>query len=274
MAAESRELRIERLAARQPFAGASEPGVGLVMLEIDGLSYQRMQRALDQGIMPTAKRLVKTGKHTLAHTDCGLPSQTSACQAGIMYGDNYNIPAFRWYDKEQGRLYVSNNFKDAAEINGRYSNGQGLLRDGTSINNLMAGDANKAILTMSMLLEGPEDVDRRRFVLGVEAGVEVGDTCPRGVEPHLLPGHADAPLPYLPPHRCGHLVHDVLRGEPVQSQPRAVEPEHELRLVPGALAADHRGSGRFAVNPSIRSCSRATRRESLARLTVIASRLR
>jgi hypothetical protein len=78
-----------------------------------------------------------------------------------MYGDNYDIPAFRWYEKEQGRLYVSNNFKDAAEINGRYSNGQGLLREGTSINNLMAGDANKAILTMSMLLDGPEEVDRR-----------------------------------------------------------------------------------------------------------------
>jgi hypothetical protein len=105
--------------------------------------------------------LVKTNSHSLSHTDCGLPSQTSACQAGIMYGDNDNIPAFRWYDKEQGRLYVSNNFKDAAELNGRYSNGQGLLREGTSINNLMAGDANKAILTMSMLLEGPEEVDRR-----------------------------------------------------------------------------------------------------------------
>lgn len=139
----------------------ADPGRGIIMLEIDGLSYQRMQRALDEGIMPTAKRLVETKSHGLSHTDCGLPSQTSACQAGIMYGDNHNIPAFRWYDKEQGRLYVSNNFKDAAELNGRYSNGQGLLREGTSINNLMAGDANKAILTMSMLLEGPEEVDRR-----------------------------------------------------------------------------------------------------------------
>jgi uncharacterized membrane protein YvlD (DUF360 family) len=138
-----------------------DPGRGIIMLEIDGLSYQRMQRALDEGIMPIAKRLVEKNSHALSHTDCGLPSQTSACQAGIMYGDNYNIPAFRWYDKEQGRLYVSNNFKDAAEINGRYSNGQGLLREGTSINNLMAGDANKAILTMSMLLDGPEEVDRR-----------------------------------------------------------------------------------------------------------------
>ena len=78
-----------------------------------------------------------------------------------MYGDNHDIPAFRWYDKEQGRLYVSNNFKDAAEINGRYANGKGLLREGTSINNLMAGDASKAILTMSVLIDSPEEVDAR-----------------------------------------------------------------------------------------------------------------
>jgi len=152
---------VQWLSRRKLETKEADPGRGIIMLEIDGLSYQRMQRALDEGIMPTAKRLVETNSYNLSHTDCGLPSQTSACQAGIMYGDNDNIPAFRWYDKEQGRLYVSNNFKDAAELNGRYANGQGLLRDGTSINNLMAGDASKAILTMSMLLEGPEEVDRR-----------------------------------------------------------------------------------------------------------------
>ncbi len=152
---------VQWISRRKLEAKEADPGRGIIMLEIDGLSYKRMQRALDEGIMPVARRLVEKNSHALSHTDCGLPSQTSACQAGIMYGDNHNIPAFRWYDKEQGRLYVSNNFKDAAEINGRYSNGQGLLRGGTSINNLMAGDANKAILTMSMLFDGPEEVDRR-----------------------------------------------------------------------------------------------------------------
>ena len=130
---------VQWISRRKLEAKEVDQGRGIIMLEIDGLSYQRMQRALDQGIMPVAKRLVESRSHALSHTDCGLPSQTSACQAGIMYGDNYNIPAFRWYDKEQGRLYVSNNYHDAAEINARYSNGQGLLRGGTSINNLMNG---------------------------------------------------------------------------------------------------------------------------------------
>ena len=120
-----------------------------------------MMRVIESGLMPTARLLIEKGRHSLSHYDCGLPSQTSACQAGIMYGDNYDIPAFRWYDKEQGRLYVSNNYRDAAEINARYANGSGLLREGTSINNLMSGDASKAILTMSVLVDTPEEVDAR-----------------------------------------------------------------------------------------------------------------
>jgi hypothetical protein len=32
---------------------------------------------------------------------------TSSCQAGIMFGDNDDIPAYRWYDKAKQKLYVS-----------------------------------------------------------------------------------------------------------------------------------------------------------------------
>ena len=48
---------------------------------------------------------------------------TSACQAGIMFGDNYDIPAYRWYDKSKQKLYVSAD--DATELNARYAHGQG-----------------------------------------------------------------------------------------------------------------------------------------------------
>ena len=32
-----------------------------------------------------------------------------------MFGDNHDIPAFRWYDKDEQKLYVSS--KDATAIN-------------------------------------------------------------------------------------------------------------------------------------------------------------
>ena len=124
---------------------------GLVFLEIDGLSYERMQRALTMGLLPAVKGLLENGTHRLSHIDCGFPSQSSSCQAGIMYGDNYDIPAFRWYIKEQSRMVVSNNIADAAEINRRFFNGNGLLREGTSINNLLSGEAARSLMTISTL---------------------------------------------------------------------------------------------------------------------------
>ena len=47
---------VERLAKRDTFQGASEPGRGLVMLEIDGLSFHHMKKALAEDMMPTLRR--------------------------------------------------------------------------------------------------------------------------------------------------------------------------------------------------------------------------
>ena len=115
--------RIERRAKDQPFDSAGEPGRGLMMLEIDGLSYWVIQDALKQGLLPTLQQMIDEDGYALTKVDCGLPSMTSACQAGIMFGDNSDIPAYRWYDKSKGKLYVSSS--DAAELNARYGHGQG-----------------------------------------------------------------------------------------------------------------------------------------------------
>jgi uncharacterized membrane protein YvlD (DUF360 family) len=93
--------RVERWAAKQPFKGSGEPGVGLVMVEIDGLSFHHMTHALEAGLMPTLADMMEQDAYALSKVDCGIPSQTSACQAGIMFGDNHDIPAFRWYDKDE-----------------------------------------------------------------------------------------------------------------------------------------------------------------------------
>lgn len=133
---------------------------GLVMLEIDGLSYYQIQRAVENGYMPHIKDMMERDGYRLSRTDCGLPSQTSACQAGILFGDNYDIPAFRWYDKALGKLFVSG--RDAAEINARYAHGRGLLRGGASINNMVNGDATISLLTASDLTRGTSEEKRAR----------------------------------------------------------------------------------------------------------------
>jgi uncharacterized membrane protein YvlD (DUF360 family) len=151
---------VERLAARSPFKAAVDEGRGLVMMELDGLSYWHFQKALDAGYMPTLKAMMDEDGYRLSRTDCGLPSQTSACQAGIMFGDNYDIPAFRWLDKDLGRLMVST--KDAAALNERYAHGNGLMRQGSSINNLLTGDAEKSLLTMANVKTGTDEEKKRR----------------------------------------------------------------------------------------------------------------
>ena len=151
---------VERLATRQKFSTSDSPGQGLVMLEIDGLSFHHITKALQDGYMPTLKEMMDEEGYQLSRVDCGLPSQTSACQSGIMFGDNYDIPSFRWFDKEQNKLYVSS--KDAAEINNRYANGTGLMRGGSSINNMMDGDAEKSLLTLANIRTGTDDEKKRR----------------------------------------------------------------------------------------------------------------
>ncbi len=145
---------VERLAARSRYEDEDFSKPGLLMMEIDGLSYHHLKHAVEKGMLPTFKRLMDAYGFEISHVDCGLPSQTSACQAGIMFGDNYDIPAFRWYDKDKEKLYVSG--ADAAEINARYAHGQGLMRGGASINNMMNGDAKHSLLTLADLMSGSE----------------------------------------------------------------------------------------------------------------------
>jgi uncharacterized membrane protein YvlD (DUF360 family) len=151
---------VERLARRQTFKAASDGTNGLVIVEIDGLSWHHIQKALADGYLPTLRRMLDDGSHMLDRIDCGLPSQTSAAQAGIMFGDNHDIPAFRWYDKRQRRVYVSTT--DAAELNTRYATGQGLMRDGSSINNMFDGDAEKSLFTLANLKTGSDEEKKRR----------------------------------------------------------------------------------------------------------------
>lgn len=152
--------QMERRAREQPLGSASEPGRGLMMVEIDGLSYWHLRRALEMGLLPALRRMMEERGYQLTRVDCGLPSMTSACQAGIMFGDNYDIPAYRWYDKQKQKVYVS--ALDAPEINARYARGAGLMRRGSSIMNMLDGDAEKSMFTQSNLFSASAAEQQQR----------------------------------------------------------------------------------------------------------------
>ena len=86
-----------------------------------------------------------------------LSSQTGASQAGILLGSNEDIPAFRWVEKENGRIVVCSSPSNCAELERAHSTGKGLLADGgASRGNLFSGDADHMILTVSRM-----DVEKR-----------------------------------------------------------------------------------------------------------------
>ena len=123
---------------------------GLIMLEIDGLSIEILKEAIDKDMMPTVKKWIDNS-HTLKEWETDLSSQTGASQAGILHGNNENIVAYRWVEKENdNKIMVSGKLAHAPIIEKRISDGNGLLCDkGTSITNMFTGDSENPILTSS-----------------------------------------------------------------------------------------------------------------------------
>lgn len=125
---------------------------GLIMLEIDGLSINTLKKAIDKGIMPNIKKWLDEKTHTLKEWETDLSSQTGASQAGILHGNNKDIVAYRWVEKENNnKIVVSGKLSDAPEIEKAISNGKGLLADGISIANMFSGDSKIHTLTSSKL---------------------------------------------------------------------------------------------------------------------------
>jgi uncharacterized membrane protein YvlD (DUF360 family) len=141
-----RQLRRSRLAVHTEVPG-------LLLLEIDGLAHDVLRRALRDGNAPVLARWAHTD-HRLERWETNWSSQTGACQAGLLHGNDDDMPAFRWWEKDLGRAIVTNHPKDAAEIERRHSDGRGLLfADGASRANILSGDAPHSMLTMSTVLE-------------------------------------------------------------------------------------------------------------------------
>ncbi len=140
--------------ARRTAPGSELEKPGLLLLEIDGLAHDVLVRALRDGNAPTMARWLRAGSHRLTRWETDWSSQTGACQAGLLHGDNEDMPAFRWWEKDRGAAIVTNHPRDAAELERRHSDGRGLLfADGASRANILSGDAPHSLLTMSTVLQ-------------------------------------------------------------------------------------------------------------------------
>ena len=143
-------LRVtQRVAGRQGVKARTDVP-GIVFLEIDGLALPVLRDAMRDGSAPNMARWIAEDGYRMAEWEPDLSSQTGASQAGILLGSNDDIPAFRWVEKESKRMMVCSSPGDCAEIERRHATGVGLLTDGgASRGNLLSGEADAAILTVS-----------------------------------------------------------------------------------------------------------------------------
>ena len=124
---------------------------GVIFIEIDGLSRAVLQRAIQNAYMPTLSRWLKK-THRLTGWECDLSSQTVASQAGLLHGDNNDIPAFRWYEKDRQKLMFSGSPEAISEVEKRIKNGDGLLsKDGMSLLNMFSGGAKHTVMVASQV---------------------------------------------------------------------------------------------------------------------------
>jgi hypothetical protein len=104
------------------------------------------------GNAPTMARWLADDTHRIVEWEPDLSSQTGASQAGILLGSNEDIPAFRWVEKESGTLMTCSAPADCARIEQQRATGIGLLTNGgSSRGNLLSGEADEQILTVSRI---------------------------------------------------------------------------------------------------------------------------
>ncbi len=128
---------------------------GVIIVEIDGLSYEVLCEAVERGDMPTVKEMIDSDNYNLRMWETDLSSQTGASQAGILHGNNEGIVAFRWIEKSNGnQMMQCSGITKVPELEQRISDGNGLLVDnGASRSNLFSGDTDNVIFTFSKILD-------------------------------------------------------------------------------------------------------------------------
>ena len=142
---------LRRARSRSRWGRSAASGeAGLLVVQLDGLAHPVLRQAIDGGLAPTIARWLREGSHRLVPWWSPLPATTPSVQAGVLHGTTRQVPAFRWWDTDLGRLVVTNRPQDAALVESRLSNAQGLLsHGGAAISTMFSGDAPTRLLVMS-----------------------------------------------------------------------------------------------------------------------------
>jgi hypothetical protein len=134
-----------------PYSQIERRRRGFVILQIDALSHEDLQRALERGHLPYLKRMLESS-HRLARWRSGMPSDTAAIQCSMMYGRKIDVPGFYWFDRRKQRPVICSWPLDMAGVEADNADGDpGLFRHGSVYMGMAAGGAQRAVFTTSAL---------------------------------------------------------------------------------------------------------------------------
>ncbi|MFC9927965.1 phage holin family protein [Streptomyces sp. NPDC127190] len=181
---EAYRRRLHRLAARRRRPGPGCPATpGLLVVQLDGVGHDVLTGAVRTGLMPTVARWLAAEQpdtedgaraaadrtpptHLLTPWRTDWSSQTGASQLGILHGSTFDVPAFRWYEKDRGEVMVCNRPASAIELQRRavLRTGDGglLAVDGASRGNLFSGGAGEQALVLSIAVRRRDRENRSR----------------------------------------------------------------------------------------------------------------
>ncbi|MEW2515310.1 phage holin family protein [Streptomyces sp. NPDC046870] len=192
---ETYRRRLHRLATRSRRAHPPCPTApGLLCVQLDGVGHDVLVDAVRKGLMPTVGRWLSGGDgvrpasggertppadgtprpaagrvrptHRLTPWRTDWSSQTGASQLGILHGSTFDVPAFRWYEKDRGEVMVCNRPTSAAELQRRAVRRTGdgglLTADGASRGNLFSGGAGEQALVLSIATRRRGPANRSR----------------------------------------------------------------------------------------------------------------
>jgi Type I phosphodiesterase / nucleotide pyrophosphatase len=131
-------LRLLGLRRRQKGA------TGLVLIQVDGLSYLEIQGALGKKEMPFLAGLLRHKGYSIRPMYTGLPSNTPAVQGELFYGIAGAVPAFSFFDRESGHTHKMLEPESALKFERLLADqGEPLLQGGSAYGNIYTGGADE-----------------------------------------------------------------------------------------------------------------------------------
>lgn len=133
-----------------PFSSVPKNRRGLVLIQIDGLSFPDLKRALAKKYMPFLSQLLDRENYRLWPLFSGIPSNTPAFQGEFFFGQPQCVPAFQYRDRDTGEVRTMFDKYSAFEVEKRLlEKDPGLMEGGSAYGNIFSGGAKEAYICAS-----------------------------------------------------------------------------------------------------------------------------